>query len=73
MRWLGAAVCVPLMATDQLIGVIILGPKKNKFVYNNEDKKFLSHVAGMVSVTIKNHIVGETFPVSGLAIKPQPL
>jgi uncharacterized protein YigA (DUF484 family) len=53
MRWLGAVVCVPLMADDRLAGFIILGPKKNESLYNNEDKKFLSHVVELVALPIR--------------------
>jgi hypothetical protein len=52
LRWLGASVCVPLMSGERLLGFFILGPKKNKTFYNNEDKKFLSHVSEKVSGTI---------------------
>ena len=54
MRWLGAVICVPFMNQDQLAGFIILGPKKNESLYNDEDKKFLSHLVGIVAVPIKN-------------------
>jgi len=59
MRWLGAAACVPLMSQDQLVGFIVLGHKKNEVPYNNEDKKFLSHVAEIVTTAIKD-LVYET-------------
>lgn len=57
MRWLGAAACVPLMVKNQLFGFLILGRKNNHSLYNNEDKKFLSHVAEMLSELIKKRIL----------------
>ncbi len=56
MRWLGAAICVPLMTKDQLRGFIVLGDKKDRASYNAEDKKFLSHIAELVSPTIEKFI-----------------
>lgn len=56
MRWIGAAVCVPLMSERSLMGFIILGPKNNKSMYNDEDKKFLSHVSEMV-ISEAKHIL----------------
>jgi hypothetical protein len=59
MRWLGAAACVPIMAKQDLCGILVLGPKKNQAIYNEEDKKFLSHVAEMISSPI--HTLSDTF------------
>lgn len=56
MRWIGASVCVPLMWGDYLIGLIVLGSKKNNALYNNEDKKFLSHVSLMISEVFNMHL-----------------
>lgn len=64
MRWLGASACIPLSTSNQLIGFIVLGSKNNNSLYNNEDKKFLSHVAQIFSSTFKELIldqVGMTF------------
>ncbi len=62
MRWVGAAACVPLMLGDQLIGFIVLGVKKNHALYNEEDKKFLSHVADKVSLSIKDLFLSDKIP-----------
>lgn len=59
MRYLGAAACVPLMWETHLIGFIILGPKKNAMPYNDEDKKFLSHVGEVVSNSVIRLITNE--------------
>ena len=56
MRWLGATICVPLMGQNELTGFIVLGNKKNQTLYNNEDKRFLSHVAEIISTAIKNSL-----------------
>jgi len=63
MRYMGAAVCVPIMLKDRLMGIIILGPKKNKSLYNDEDKKFLSHVGEIVADTVNSLIISG--PTSG--------
>lgn len=59
MRWIGAAAAVPLMLNNQLIGFMVLGVKKNGLSYNEEDKKFLSHVAEMVALRLKQIIIGD--------------
>lgn len=59
MRWLGAAACIPLMYSDQLLGFIVLGPKKNRTIYNEEDKKFLSHVSESLSLRIRQLMLGD--------------
>lgn len=57
MRWLGATICIPLMHNELLLGFIALGQKKGIIPYNEEDKKFLSHVSEMVSQTIKDMVI----------------
>lgn len=59
MRWLGANACVPLLAKDQLSGFIVLGTKKNGASYNEEDKKFLSHVAQIVAGALQKTLTEE--------------
>lgn len=58
MRWLGAAVCVPLMADDLLLGFIVLGPKSSGIRYDSEDKKFLAHLAELIAAPISKLIIG---------------
>jgi hypothetical protein len=70
MRWLGAAVCVPLMLNDDLVGFFVLGPKKNRMIYNDEDKKFLAHVAELVSDTIKGIILSQPVDLTKLSTEP---
>ena len=56
MKKLGAAACVPITIGEQLMGFIVLGPKKSGALYNREDKKFLSHVGKLISEQI-NHLI----------------
>ena len=56
MRWLGAALCVPIMDGKKLIGFIVLGPKTDRTIYNSEDKKILAHIGQMVSAVLKDLI-----------------
>jgi len=56
MKKLGAAACVPINIKEQLIGFIVLGPKKSGALYNREDKKFLSHVGNLISDQINRLI-----------------
>lgn len=62
MLWLGAAACIPLMGNESISGFIILGPKKDESRYSDEDKKFLSHVAQIVSTTLKKIFSHEPRP-----------
>ncbi len=61
MKRLGAAACVPITLGDQLMGFIVLGPKKSGALYNREDKKFLSHVGKLISGQI-NHLIYTSQP-----------
>ena len=49
LRWLGASVAAPLMLKEQLVGFIVLGPKKNNGAFTAEDRKLLSHVSEKVA------------------------
>lgn len=60
MRWLGAAACIPLLWEKELIGFIILGKKRNNTIYNDEDKKFLSHLSEKITGAIKDHLTYES-------------
>lgn len=66
MRWVGAAACIPLMYQTDIIGFLILGQKKNLGVYTEEDKKFLSHVAEIVSEATRPYVISGT-PFSSAA------
>jgi hypothetical protein len=56
MRWLGATVCVPVIANGQLIAFLVLGNKRSGKSFNREDKKILSHVGEMISNETMNRI-----------------
>jgi signal transduction histidine kinase len=47
-------VCIPLMARDQLIGIINLGHKKSGDMYSHEDLDLLAQFAGQASVALEN-------------------
>lgn len=61
MRWLGAAVCVPLVPSLDLAGFLILGPKRNSAPYNEEDRKFLAHVATLIEREVNRLVSPENF------------
>jgi hypothetical protein len=60
MRWIQAEICVPLMFKNQLIGFIALGIKRNKALYNDEDKKFLSHISTLLCDAIMDKYIMQT-------------
>jgi signal transduction histidine kinase len=47
-------VCIPLMARDELIGIINLGKKRSGDMYSHEDLDLLSHFAAQASVALEN-------------------
>ena len=47
-------VCIPLMARDELIGIINLGHKKSGDMYSHEDLDLLTHFAAQASVALEN-------------------
>ena len=51
---LAAALCVPLVCKGDLIGVLVLGEKLSRDVYNHEDLDLLSNVAGEAAIALEN-------------------
>jgi two-component system NtrC family sensor kinase len=47
-------VCIPLMARDELIGIINLGHKRSGEMYSHEDLDSLTHFATQASVALEN-------------------
>jgi signal transduction histidine kinase len=47
-------VCIPLLARDELIGIINLGHKKSGDMYSHEDLDLLTHFAAQASVALEN-------------------
>lgn len=54
MVWLNAAVAVPLVSHNNLIGIIILGEKLNNEAYSKEDIRLLASVGSSAAVAIEN-------------------
>jgi hypothetical protein len=54
MRWLGAAACVPIMSDERMIGFFILGNRNSGRLFNNEDKKVLSHLSQIITQATRN-------------------
>ncbi len=57
MRWLGAAICAPIMNGEHLLGFIVLGKKKQGAFFNGEDRKFLAHLSELVAGPTKKLIL----------------
>lgn len=72
MQGLGANACVPLLWGDRLVGFIVLGPKKSGAIYNDEDKKFLSHVAEIVTEAMKRILTNNHFETPSQTFKTNP-
>ena len=51
---LGAAVLVPLKVKDNLIGMLVLGPKRSEQAYSLDDLAFLRTVANQAAVAVEN-------------------
>jgi signal transduction histidine kinase len=47
-------VCIPLMARDELIGIMNLGKKKSGDMYSHEDLDLLTHFAAQASIALEN-------------------
>jgi hypothetical protein len=62
MQWLGASVCVPIMDQTRLMGLFVLGQKKNGEIFNEEDQKFLSHISERLSEYFKGRVLDVAVP-----------
>jgi len=71
MESLGAHICVPLLSKVHLSGFVVLGPKKNNSLYNNEDKKFLQHVAQLISIAFRELIFGHGTAQGNIKTEPK--
>lgn len=54
MSHIEASVCLPLISSKKLIGIIILGNKNNKNPYTKEDLDLLINLASQASTAIEN-------------------
>jgi signal transduction histidine kinase len=54
MAKLGAAISLPIISKERLIGVLNLGHKEDKTIYSHEDIELLSTLANQAAVAIEN-------------------
>lgn len=54
LRQLETEVLVPLKAKDELIGMVVLGPKRSEEVYSSDDLELLLTVASQAAVAVEN-------------------
>jgi signal transduction histidine kinase len=54
MKSMESEVCIPLMARDELIGIINLGHKRSGEMYSHEDLDLLDQFAAQASVALEN-------------------
>lgn len=54
MKRIEASVCLPLMSSNKLIGIIVLGSKISKDAYTSEDLELLSTLAYQAGIAIDN-------------------
>jgi len=54
MKQMKAEICIPLITKQKLIGVINLGMKDNREMYNNEDLGLLTTLSNQAAVAIEN-------------------
>ncbi|MFA6421800.1 MAG: histidine kinase N-terminal 7TM domain-containing protein [Candidatus Buchananbacteria bacterium] len=57
MEKIGASLCLPLVASNRLIGLIILGSKKGKEAYTNQDLDLLATLNYQAATAIDNAIL----------------
>lgn len=57
---LNCKLCVPLITKNQLVGILILGPKKLDSKFTDSDLEFISILAGQITVAVENAILYET-------------
>jgi len=51
---IGAEIVVPGLIENELIGFLVLGPKKTGEIYSNEDLRVLSDLANQAALAIEN-------------------
>lgn len=54
MKHIEASLCLPLMSSNQLIGVIVLGSKISKDAYTKEDLELLNALSYQAGIAIEN-------------------
>lgn len=54
MKHIEAALCLPLIIRDKLIGIIVLGNKISKDAYTKEDLRLLDSISHQASIAVEN-------------------
>ncbi len=59
LETLNCKLCVPLISRDELVGILILGPKKTNLRFVDSDIEFISVMADQLTVAVENAILYE--------------
>ncbi len=59
LKRLGAEILAPLNVKDKIIGLIVLGGKESRDMYNSEDLGVLETVGGQAAISIENALLYE--------------
>ena len=54
LRSMEASILIPLVFKYKVIGVIVLGEKESKELYNSDDKEVLEIVGGLIAISLSN-------------------
>lgn len=57
LKTLDCKLCVPLISRDELVGILILGPKKTNLRFVDSDLEFISVLADQLTVAVENAIL----------------
>jgi len=59
LKALDCKLCVPLISRNELVGILILGPKKTNLRFVDSDLEFISVLADQLTVAVENAILYE--------------
>ena len=59
LKALDCKLCVPLISRNELVGILILGPKKTNLRFVDSDIEFISVLADQLTVAVENAILYE--------------
>jgi signal transduction histidine kinase len=59
LKELDCKLCVPLISRNELVGILILGPKKTNLRFVDSDLEFISVLADQLTVAVENAILYE--------------
>ena len=57
LKTLDCKLCVPLISRNELVGILILGPKKTNLRFVDSDLEFISVLADQLTVAVENAIL----------------